>query len=87
MLVGVEVLRELVDEDQILNLSKPLLRRDDRELAAVEYNLLICGRADAASFPASGVRVACKREHHQRYDGNCCSLLFHRRCHSANVIS
>jgi hypothetical protein len=33
------------------------------------------------------VRVAGKREHHQRHSGNCRNLLFHRRCHSAKVVS
>jgi hypothetical protein len=87
MLVGVEVLRELVDEDQILNLPKPLLRRNHNKLAAIEYDLRICGRAGAAPFPASGMRVARESEHNQRHGGNCWNLLFHRRCHSANVVS
>ena len=87
MLVGVVVFRDLVDEDQILNLPKPFLRRSHNKLAVIEYDLHICGPAGTAPFPASGVRVAGKREHHQRHSGNCRNLLFHRRCHSAKVVS
>ena len=87
MLVDVEAFREFVDKDQILNLPKPFLRRDHDKLTTIEYDLRICGGAGAAPFPASGLRVARESERDHRRGGNCRSLLFHRRCHSANVVS